>query len=234
MKKLSLMLILSLFLILCPTLTAHASGSDWVPNWTNNPLPNTYYYNGEWHKNPPSKAGVEYTYNGQTYVSSGTSSSQKVQPTQPAQTQPVCPTPVQPTPQTVKPYYYNNEWHTNAPTTGSTQYWYNGVWYTTAASQPTPSSPTQRPSAYVDNTANAKAQDLVNYAYANGVTGSYSDTTDSATVAQKCVSFSGPRGNFDMTLTTHIGSDGNYVTKYWRAGIERSVAEIQGMILGCK
>lgn len=224
------MLILSLLLISCHSVTAFATGSDWVPNWTNDPLPNTYYYNGEWHKNPPSKAGVEYTYNGQTYISSGTS--QKAQPAQSQPAQSTCQ--AQPTQQVARPYYYDNAWHTNAPTSGSKQYWYNGVWYTTAPAQATPSPSTHRPSAYVDNTANAKAQDLVNYAYNNGVIGSYSDTTDSDVVAQKCVSFSGAHGNFDMTLTTHVGSDGNYVTKYWRAGIERTLSEIQSMILGCK
>lgn len=234
MKKLSLTLILSTFLILCPSTTVRAEG-DWIPNPTGQVIANAYFYRNEYFTEPPSTPGETYYYNGKRYVvgqSVPSTQPVQVQPVQPVQ--PVCPVQPQPVQQVVKPYFYDNEWHTNAPTSGSKQYWYNGAWYTTAPSQPTPVQSTQRPSAYVDNTANAKAQELVNYAVSNGVIGSYSDTTDSTTVAQKCVSFCGSRGSFDMTLTTHVGSDGNYVTKYWRAGIERSLAEIQGMILGCK
>ncbi len=234
MKKLSLTLILSTFLILCPSTTVRAEG-DWIPNPTGQVIANAYFYRNEYFTEPPSTPGETYYYNGKRYVvGQSTPSTQPVQ-VQPAQpVQPVCPVQPQPVQQVVKPYFYDNEWHTSAPTSASKQYWYNGAWYTTAPAQPTPASPTQRPSVYVDNSANARAQDLVGYAYTNGVVGSYSDSTDSATVAQKYLSFSGAHGSFDMTLTTHIGSDGSYVTKYWRAGIERSLSEIQGMILGCK
>ena len=226
MKKTITLIILSVLLLsICPATTVLAD-SDWVPNWSGKPLADTYYYNGEWHKNPPSKPGITYTYNGQTYVSGGSTPSQTTSATQPTQ-------PVQPQ-QTVKPYYYDGAWHTNMPTEYSKSFWYNGAWYTTAAAPAQPSAPTQRPSAYVDNTASAKAQDLINYAVANGVAGSYVDSTDSTTVAQKHITFTGKSGSFDMTLTAHIGSDGNYVTKYWRAGIERSLSEVQGMILGCR
>jgi hypothetical protein len=136
--------------------------------------------------------------------------------------------------QVVTPYYYDGAWHTNMPTEASKDYWYNGAWYKTPAARTAPASATQKPSAYVDNTANAKAQELVNYAANNGVAGSYVDATDSTTVAQKHITFTGQRGWFDMTLTTHIGSNGKYVTKYWQAGVERSLSDIQSWILGCK
>ena len=234
MKKLSLIILSTFLLFFCSTVTVHAEG-DWVPNpYGLAVVPNAYGYSGAWWTEPPTNPGAVFSYNGQTYVVGGSTQTQtaQVQP-QPVQTQQCQPAPQ---PQVVQPYFYDNAWHSNMPTEASKDYWYNGAWYKTPAAQPTPTPiPTpQKPSAYVDNTANAKAQELVNYAVANGVAGSYADSTDSATVAQKHVTFTGQRGSFDMTLTTHVGSDGNYVTKYWRAGIERTLADVQGWILGCK
>lgn len=240
MKKLSLSIILSMLLALSFSVTAFAEG-DWVPSWYINQYGgDVYYYHGEYYTEPPTTPGTAYTYKGKQYVVGG--STQKTvdpqpQPVQPAQpSQPAQPVQPQPQPQVVKPYFYDGAWHEKMPTEGSKSFWYNGAWYTTAPTVQSTSQTTtvQRPSAYVDNTANAKAQELVNYAVSNGVSGYYSDSTDSATQAQKYLSFSGPRANFDMTLTTHIGSDGNYVTKYWRAGVERSLSDIQSWILGCK
>lgn len=234
MKKLSLIILSAFILFLCPTVTVHAEG-DWVPNpYGLAVVPNAYKYGDSWWTKPPTTPGTVYFYNGQYYVVGGSSASTTSQ-TQPTYQQPA-PQPVQP--QVIKPYWYGNAWHETAPSTYSTDYWYNGAWYKTAAApqpvQPTPTPVVQRPSAYVDNAANAKAQELVNYAVANGVTGSYADATDSATVAQKHITFFGSHGNFDMTLTTHVGSDGNYVTKYWRAGVERSLGDVQSWILGCR
>lgn len=223
-----------LLVLVAKPLTVRADG-QWIPNWTGNEIPNAYYINGEYYTEPPSKPGVKYRYNGVWYVSGSNSavSSQQSTP-QYVQPQQQCVQPqqqyVQPQ-QSVKPYYYDGAWHENMPSAYSKDFWYNGAWYKTAAA---PQPVTQRPPAYVDNTASAKAQELVNYATTNGVSGYYSDNTDSATQAQKYLSFSGRSGSFDMTLTTHIGSDGNYVTKYWRAGVERSLTEVQGWILGCR
>lgn len=243
MKKTITLIILSAVMVLALPVTAKANGK-WIYNPSGKEIPNAYYINNEYYTEPPSKPGVKYRYNGVWYVSGSESSAQTATPAQtttPSQTysvpqqqyvQPQQTTQcyVQPQ-QTIKPYYYDNAWHESMPTAYSKDFWYNGAWYKTAAA---PQPVTQRPSAYVDNTANAKAQELVNYAMTNGVAGCYSDSTDSATQAQKYLSFSGRSGSFDMTLTTHIGSDGNYVTKYWRAGIERSLAEVQGWILGCR
>ncbi len=251
MKKLSLIILSALMLFLCPAVTAHAEG-EWVPNpYGLAVVPNAYKYGGSWWTKPPTTPGAVYFYNGQYYTVGGTSTASQTQTTQQTQqTAPTCYQQSAPTyqqsqpaqqlvqPQVVKPYWYGNAWHETAPNTYSTDYWYNGVWYRTVAApqstQPAPTPVVQRPSVYVDNTANAKAQELVNYAVSNGVVGSYVDSTDSATVAQKHITFSGQRGSFDMTLTTQVGSDGNYVTKYWRAGIERSLGDIQSWILGCR
>lgn len=244
MRKLSFSIILSTLLIVASPISASAEG-QWVPNPNGlSNIPGCYFYNNEWFTAPPSTPGKTCKYNGQIYIvgndgqlypAGSTTPSQ----TTPAQTQPVQPAPTQPAPpaqapQTALQYYYDGTWHANMPTEYSKSFWYNGQWCTTPAAPQQPSTPTQRPSAYVDNTANSKAQELVNYAVANGVAGSYADSTDSATQAQKHITFTGQRGSFDMTLTTHVGSDGSYVTKYWRAGIERSLTDIQSWILGCR
>lgn len=235
MKKLSLIILSALLLLLCPTVTVHAEG-DWVPNpYGLAVVPNAYGYSGAWWTKPPTTPGAKYNYNGQIYVvGESTTTSQatvSVQQTIPAQQS--CQPASQPQ-QVVTPYFYDNAWHSNMPTESSKDYWYNGAWYKTPAAQPAPAPVVQRPSVYVDNTANSKAGELVSYAQTNGVAAGYSDATNSATQAQKSISFSGPHGNFDMTLTTHVGSDGSYVTKYWRAGVERSLADVQGWILGCR
>lgn len=227
MKKLSFSLILSILLLVSPALTVHAEG-DWIPNWKGETIPDAYYYKGCYWTEPPSTPGATYYYNGQKYTVGGSTTSTSVQPSQPqAQA-------VQPPPPAPQPYYYDNAWHQNIPTEGSKSYWYNGAWYTTPATQPAPTPTQQKPSLYVDNTATAKAQSLVAFAYANGVNGSFSDTTDSTTQAQKYLSFYGLHGGTDMTLTTSVGMDGNYVTKYWKAGREITELDAQNLILACR
>ena len=375
MKKLSSSIIRSVILSLLLTFAVPISVSaEWVPNYGGGSTAGCYYYDGAYYTTPPTRAGVTYTYNGNTYVTveDGCPASQKqVQPTN-LVTQQNTNTPYwydnswhssKPT-QSGKdyfylvdyawhttpanscssttynrPYYYDNDWHSSKPTQSGKDYWYDGTWYTTPTDyqdkpyyydnawhekmpeeggkdywyegewrttpnnwfynandwtnqwwwyvtqttakqqnncssynnsnnatpyywdgswrknpptqegktywfdgewrtvptrQQSQPAPTQRPSSYVDNYANTKASELVSFANQNGVAACYDDTTDNCNEAQKHISFSGSRGSFDMTLTTNIGSDGNLVVKYWRAGIQRSLQEIQNMVLQCK
>ena len=212
MKKAITLIILSAVMILALPVTAKANGK-WIYNPSGKEIPNAYYVNGEYYTEKPNP-GVKYRYNGVWYVSGSESSAQTATPAQTTTSSQIYLVPQQ---QYVQPQQ-------------TTQC------YVIQPQQSYIIQPqtTQKPSVYVDNTANTKAQELVNYALANGVSGCYTDTTDSTVQAQKYLSFSGRSGSFDMTLTTHIGSDGSYVTKYWRAGIERTLAEVQAWILACR
>lgn len=189
-----------------------------------------YYYDNAWHEKMPEVGGKDYWYEGEwrttptTWYNNNWNNQWLWWNTS-------TPTNCSYNKKEAKPYYYDGEWRSDAPTSEGKSYWYDGEWRTVPTKQPAPS---QRPAAYVDNYANTKASELISYANTNGVAGSYADDTWSANEAQKHVSFSGSRGSFDMTLTSNVGSDGNLVVKYWRAGIQRTLAEVQSMILSIR